>query len=38
MSFLAGKECPGKINVLTVDHHVEKKIMYIYLLGQLERL
>ena len=24
MSFLTGKECPGKINVLIVDHHVQK--------------
>ena len=38
MSFLTGKECPGKINVLIVDHPFQTKFMYIYLLGQLERL
>ena len=30
MSFLTGKECPGKCAHF-VDHHVQKKIMYIYI-------
>ena len=37
MSFLSGKECPGKCAHI-VHHQVKKKFMYIYSLGQLERL